>query len=272
MASKTSRLKSLLRATGSGGANIDDYEMVLPAAKECSERSLKLSVHSLEYLGSQNIRFLLTVIDTTEAKTAKREIEDLVANNMLLIQELQHRVANSLQIIALVLMQSVRRVSNDETQSHFQMAQNRVLSIAALQKQLSQSGAADVELRPYLVQLCQSIGISIIADPEILTIEVDAVEGSVSSSQSVSFGLIVTELVINALKHAYPVDQGGTIRVSYVTDGSAWTLEVEDDGVGMPLDDRPAAVAGLGTNIVEALAKGSCRPMFPERKPTRERA
>ena len=159
MASKTSRLKSLLRATGSGGANIDDYEMVLPAAKERSERSLKLSAHSLEYLGSQNIRFLLTVIDTTEAKTAKREIEDLVANNMLLIQELQHRVANSLQIIALVLMQSVRRVSNDETQSHFQMAQNRVLSIAALQKQLSQSGAADVELRPYLVQLCQSIGI-----------------------------------------------------------------------------------------------------------------
>ena len=73
---------------------------------------------------------------------------------------------------------------------------------------------------------------SIIADPEILTIEVDAVEGSVSLSQSVSFGLIVTELVINALKHAYPVDQGGIIRVSYVTDGSAWTLEVEDDGEG----------------------------------------
>ena len=96
---------------------------------------------------------------------------------------------------------------------------------------------------------------SIIADPEILTIEVDAVEGSVSLSQSVSFGLIVTELVINALKHAYPVDQGGIIRVSYVTDGTVWTLEVKDDGVGMPLDDRPAAVAGLGTNIVEALAR-----------------
>ncbi|MFW2351013.1 sensor histidine kinase [Qipengyuania sp.] len=249
------RLKSLLRATGSGGADIDDYEMLLPAAKDRSERSLKLSAHRLEYPGAQSIRLLLTVIDTTEAKTAKREMEDLIANNVMLMQELQHRVANSLQIIASVLMQSARRVSNDETRSHLQMAQNRVLSIATIQKQLSQSGADAVELRPYLEQLSESIGISMIADPNVLTIKVDVAKGSVSSGNSVSLGLIVTELVINSLKHAYPVDQGGTIQVRYVTNGPAWTLEVEDDGVGMPLDDKPAAVAGLGTNIVEALAR-----------------
>lgn len=250
------RLKSLLRATGSGGANIDDYEMLLPAAQDRPERSLKLSAHRLEYPGSQSIRLLLTVIDTTEAKTAKREMEDLIANNVMLMKELQHRVANSLQIIASVLMQSARRVSNDETREHLQMAQNRVLSIATIQKQLSQSGSDEVKLRPYVEQLCESIGISMIADPKILKIEVDVVDASVTAANSVSLGLIITELVINALKHAYPVDRGGTIKVGYVTNGRGWSLNVEDDGVGMHLKDKPpVAVAGLGTSIVEALAR-----------------
>lgn len=250
-----SRLKSLLRATSSGGVDIDNYEMSLRAAKGRGELCLKLSAHRLKYQGSRDIRLLLTVIDTTEARASQKEMEVLIANNVMLMQELQHRVANSLQIIASVLMQSARRVSNDETRSHLQMAQSRVLSIAKMQKQLSQSGAADVKLRPYLEQLCESIGISMIADPEILTIEVDVVDGDVSSANSVSLGLIVTELVINSLKHAYPVDQGGTIQVRYVTNSCGWTLEVEDDGVGMPQEHKPAAVAGLGTNIVEALAR-----------------
>ncbi|MEL1249281.1 sensor histidine kinase [Aurantiacibacter gilvus] len=249
------RLRSLLRATTSGGADIDDYEMLLRAADGRTERSLKLSAHRLEYQGARDLRLLLTVVDMTEAGLLRREMESLVANNVLLMQELQHRVANSLQIIASVLMQSARRVSNDETRSHLQMAQNRVLSIATIQKQLSQSGSADVKLRPYLEQLCESIGISMIADPEILTIDVDVMDGRVSSAASVSLGLIVTELVINALKHAYPVDQGGRILVRYTNKGRDWTLAVEDDGVGMPRLGKPAAVAGLGTNIVEALAR-----------------
>lgn len=249
------RLKSLLRATGSGGADIEKYELALRDPKNGGERCLELSAHRLEYEGSQSIRILLTVIDTTEAQASRKEKEALIANNVMLMQELQHRVANSLQIIASVLMQSARRVSNDETRTHLQMAQSRVLSVAAIQKQLSQSGSGDVSLRPYLEQLCDSIGISMIADPDILTIEVDVEDGSVTSADSVSMGLIVTELVINSLKHAYPADRGGTIKVRYAKDGRSWKLEVEDDGVGMPLEDKPAAVAGLGTNIVEALAR-----------------
>lgn len=249
------RLKSLLRATSLGGTDIDGYEMLLPATKGHTERSLKLSAHRLDYDGAPAVRLLLTVVDTTEAKAAKRDLEALIANNVMLMQELQHRVANSLQIIASVLMQSARRVSNDETRKHLQMAQNRVLSIATIQRQLAQSGAAEVKLRPYLEQLCESIGISMIADPDILTIDVDVVDVSVSSASSVSLGLIVTELVINALKHAYPMDQGGTIKVRYKTNGRGWTLEVEDDGVGMPVLDKPRAVAGLGTSIVDALAR-----------------
>jgi len=75
-----------------------------------------------------------------------------------------------------------------------------------------------------------------------------------TADASVSLGLIVTELVINALKHAFPDARGGKILVSYRSDGADWTLSVRDDGVGIPRGAEPV-VAGLGTSIVEALAK-----------------
>ena len=71
---------------------------------------------------------------------------------------------------------------------------------------------------------------------------------------SVSLGLIVTELVINALKHAFPRHRKGAIVVDYRSDGPAWTLSVRDTGVGMPAERR-APKPGLGTGIVEALSR-----------------
>ena len=71
---------------------------------------------------------------------------------------------------------------------------------------------------------------------------------------SVSLGLIVTELVINALKHAFPRHRKGKICVDYRSDGRAWTLSVRDTGIGMP-EDAADAKPGLGTGIVEALAR-----------------
>jgi two-component system, sensor histidine kinase PdtaS len=76
------------------------------------------------------------------------------------------------------------------------------------------------------------------------------------SSQAVSVGLIVTECVINALKHAFPSGrQGGRIVVTYKINGPDWTLSIADNGVGKPHDGAVDATSGLGTSIVQALAK-----------------
>jgi len=93
-----------------------------------------------------------------------------------------------------------------------------------------------------------------IPDREKLKLEVDSEPGSASADVSVSLGLIVTELVINALKHAFPAGRAGHILVRYATRGAGWTLSVQDDGVGMATGALPAR-AGLGTSIVQALAK-----------------
>jgi two-component system, sensor histidine kinase PdtaS len=247
------RLRSLLSATATGYAEIQAYEMDLKRTGRDS-RHLVLKAQKLDYGDDDPTRLLLTVADVTDARAAEKLKDDLLREKAILLQEVQHRVANSLQIIASVLMQSARKVPSEEVRSHLHEAHHRVMSIAAVQQQLVASRLGDVELRAYFTQLCQSLGASMIPPDKEISIGVNADESSVNANISVSLGLIVTELVINALKHAYPGRRGGEIKVEFNSHERGWTLAVGDDGVGMP-KDAAAAKSGLGTSIVEALAK-----------------
>ena len=247
------QLGSLLRATASGSAQIEAYEIDLHR-KDHAPRCLVLNARKLDDGDNDRVRLLLAITDVTLARAEARQKDDLIREKAILLQEVQHRVANSLQIIASVLMQSARKVQSEEARGHLQNAHHRVMSIAAVQRHLAVSTLADVALRPYFIQLCESLGASMIHDPERLSIAV-TVDGSVvDANASVSLGLIITELVINALKHAFPEPKHGKIVVDYRSDERKWTLSVKDDGVGMPKGERKAK-PGLGTGIVEALAK-----------------
>jgi two-component sensor histidine kinase len=127
------------------------------------------------------------------------------------------------------------------------------MSVAVLQQQLARSQSGDVELRTYFNGLCKSIGASMIRDHNQVTLAVAADDTTVRADVSISLGLIVTELVINALKYAFPDARKGKIVVGYQTQGADWTMSVSDDGVGMPADPTSTA-PGLGTSIVQALA------------------
>jgi two-component sensor histidine kinase len=248
----TSQLRSLLDATASGYADIPAYEMDLKRDGQ-DIRRLVLSAQKLVYADADHVRLLMSVADVTDARLAEKLKDDLLREKAILLQEIQHRVANSLQIIASVLLQSARRVQSDETRGHLYDAHQRVMSVAAVQQQLAASRLGDVELRAYFTDLCRSIGASMIRDHNQLTLEVSTDDSVISADVSVSLGLIVTELVINALKHAFPGLRKGKIVVDYRAQGTAWTLSVGDDGVGMP-PDAASAKPGLGTSIVEALA------------------
>ena len=128
------------------------------------------------------------------------------------------------------------------------------MSVAAIQQQLARGSVGEIELRPYLTDLCRSIGASMITDPEQFSLQVDADGTIVASEIAISLGLIVTELVINALKHGFPDQRHGEIKVDYHSDGVAWALSVSDDGVGMPPASADSHI-GLGTTIIQALAK-----------------
>lgn len=247
------KLASLLKATASGSAQIDAYEIDLERPEQESRR-LVVNARRLEDGDTTRTRLLLAITDVTDIRAAARLKDDLVREKAILMQEIQHRVANSLQIIASVLMQSARRVQSEEARGHLHNAHHRVMSIAAVQKQLSTSQAGKVELRTYFTQLCESLGASMIADPDRLSLSVTVDESAVDADVSISLGLIVTELVINALKHAFPEQSAGRIAVDYRSDGKDWSLSVSDNGIGLPTG-ADAPKAGLGTGIVEALAR-----------------
>jgi hypothetical protein len=132
------KLNSLLKATASGSAEIDAYEIDL-IRKDQTPRCLLVNAHKLDDADNERVRLLLAVTDVTLAREEARQKDDLLREKAILLQEVQHRVANSLQIIASLLMQSARRVQSAEARGHLHDAHYRVMSIAAVQRHLAAS-------------------------------------------------------------------------------------------------------------------------------------
>ena len=218
-------------------------------------RRLSLNAQKLDYAGAggDDGWIVLTVCDVTDVRQREQLREALTRDNALLLQEVRHRVANSLQIIASVLMLNARRVTSEEARGHLRDAHQRVIAIAELEQQLAVSSFEEVELQGYFGKLCDSLRASMIATSDQITLKVTGDTAAVAPSVSISLGLIVTELVINALKHAFP-ERKGAIVVDYQSRKSRWTLSVADDGVGMNVAQAPPR-PGLGAMIVEALAR-----------------
>jgi len=155
---------------------------------------------------------LLAIEDVTRRREAEREKDELLQQKEILLQEMQHRVANSLQIIASILLLKARTVQSEETRLHLQDAHQRVMSVATVQQQLQPSGLNEsIWIGPYLTRLCASLAASMIGERRPLSIKVQATSGSAVSAEAVSLGLIVTELVINALKHGFQGEGEGEI-------------------------------------------------------------
>jgi len=208
-----------------------------------------------------------TILLAIKDVTARRAIElekqkllddtgELLHQQRILLEEMQHRVANSLQIIASILMLKARAVASQETRDHLTDAHQRVMSVAAVQRHLhSIDGIDQIDVRAYLTKLCEGLASSMIGSDSPIAIEVTASEGTTGSAQAVSLGLIVTELVINAIKYAFPeASQGARISVGYTAGENGWRLRIADNGVGKG-DVQPTAGGGLGTAIVTALSK-----------------
>jgi two-component sensor histidine kinase len=221
------------------------------------ERSMLLNARKVFYEGNGHTTILLGLEDVTERRRTERAMQALLEQQKMLLAEMSHRVANSLQIIASILLMKAKIVDSPETRMHLQDAHRRVMSIASVQHQLQPSEMGEkIAIGPYLSKLCETLGASMIGDNRPVLIKVAAGAGSMVSSEAVSLGLITTELLINAIKHAFPnVAKAGRIDVGYETNGDNWKLSISDNGVGMP-DIRPSdKKSGLGTTLMKALAQ-----------------
>ncbi len=229
------------------------------------QRTMLLNARKVIYEESTDATILLAFTDVTARRAMEREkqelherTEDLLRQQRVLLQEMEHRVANSLQIIASILLLKARAVTSEESRAHLREAHQRVMSVAAVQSHLHASAGLDrIEVDDYLTKLCKSLAGSMISDDRV-ALRVAVGPGSIGSAQAVSIGLIVTELVINAIKYAFPAGRdNGEIMVTFESAVDSWRLVVSDNGVGKGAGafDTAVGTGGLGTVIVQALVK-----------------
>lgn len=188
-----------------------------------------------------------------EVRAARDRFEALAAERALLLREVNHRVGNSLQIVAALLHLQASAAQSPEVKTELQAANKRVLAVAQVHRRLYTSeDVQSVALDQYLEALADDLRRSAdIGGAGSLSLDADPVE--VDPDRAVAVGVIVTELVLNALKHAYP-DGEGPIRVKLRAEGDERArLIIADDGVGrIPNGGKPAK--GLGQTIVRAMA------------------
>jgi chemotaxis protein methyltransferase CheR len=218
---------------------------------------MRLNARQVFYEGGADATILLGIEDVTERRALELQKDELIKKKDMLLDEIQHRIANSLQIIAGIILMKANLVGSEESRLLLQDTHDRVISIATVQQQLNASGImGPIEIVPYLERLGDALAVSMIGDARPITLKVVGTAGSLSSRQAESIGLITTELVMNALKHAFP-DQNmkGRINVAYDVDGTNWKLSVADNGVGKPDGVFAEPKTGLGTGIIKALAQ-----------------
>ncbi len=235
---------------------ITDYE-VEHEFPHLGTRTMLLNARQVFYKEGAETTILLGIEDITARRILERDKDDLLRQKDVLLEEIQHRIANSLQIIAGIILMKANAVSSEETRTLLRDTHDRVVSIATVQQQLYASGiVGPIEMLPYLQRLGAALAASMIRDARPITLKVVGVAGSLNARQAESVGLIATELVMNALKHAFP-DQNikGRINVAYDVDGTNWKLSVADNGIGKPDGVFAQTKTGLGTGIIKALAQ-----------------
>lgn len=190
-------------------------------------------------------------------RATEAALNDTIQQKDTQLLEMQHRIANSLQIIASILQTKARAVESEETRGHLQDAYQRVMSVAAVQEQLKASRHGDaVAVGPYLQRLCEALAASMIGGDRAISVTVSAAAGERPTGEVLSLGLIVTELLINAVKYAFPDPAAcGRITVDYRAGPAGWSLSVSDDGVGLAASVDGNPTSGLGTSLVAALAR-----------------
>jgi two-component sensor histidine kinase len=209
--------------------------------------------HDLKLARDEVRAINLTLEERVKARTADLAMARERAE--VLLTEVNHRVANSLQLVAVLVGMQLRSVTDTAAKEALRETQSRISAISLIHKSLYTSGdVTNVALNDYLGAMLGNMETAMRKDGHTAILKCYLEPISLSTDASVSLGVAVQELVTNAFKYAYPEDQPGEVRVRLkrLGDGKA-ELTVEDDGVGIA-PNAPHTGTGLGSKIIHSMA------------------
>lgn len=194
--------------------------------------------------------------DITERKRAEEELSASLKEKELLVREVYHRVKNNLQTISSLLSLQSESIPDPAVREMFVENQHRIRSMSMIHERLYRSRTlARIDIREYLQGLASSLFRTYAVNRQI-TLHVDVRDVSLSADASIVCGLIVNEMMSNALKHAFPDGRTGTITLTmFPNSGATYELTFADDGVGLPAGFDPHATRTLGMNLITSLTE-----------------
>jgi two-component system, sensor histidine kinase PdtaS len=173
-----------------------------------------------------------------------------------MLGEIHHRVKNNLQVLYSLLAMQTSTVEDKAAVNVLRESQNRVKSMALIHQRLYESAdLVHVDFRVFLEEFVPELLASYGSDPGLISVSVTGVEAPLPISMAIPCGLVVNELVSNALKHAFPDNRRGRIEIALVTEPNAIVaLSVRDDGIGIPNELDLERTGTLGLQLVTSLA------------------
>jgi two-component sensor histidine kinase len=189
-----------------------------------------------------------------QQKRGRDQLRSSLDEKEVLLKEIHHRVKNNLQVISSLLNLQSSHVRDENDMEIFRESQNRIRSMALIHEKLYQSGNVSiVDFPQYARSLANTLFRSYRSADSNVSLEVDFGDVSLGIDAAVPCGLIINELLSNALKHAFPGNRGGKVLLGLRAQGGKTRLTVKDDGIGVPGSVDVACPDSLGLQLVNTL-------------------
>ncbi|MCP4657214.1 MAG: response regulator [bacterium] len=191
-----------------------------------------------------------------ELRTRNEQLIAALKEREALMKEILHRTKNNMAMICSLLNLQIARIEDEQLTQILRDTWSRVRSLVFVQDKLYYSGdLSNLDLKNYLRDLAQTVFNNLLMVPGKVTLRSDFESVIVSPNTAIPCGLIVNELLTNALKYAFPGERTGEIRVALTTDGNEVGIEVSDNGVGMPEDFDLRKTNSLGLRLITEFAE-----------------
>jgi two-component system, chemotaxis family, CheB/CheR fusion protein len=247
-------LRTLLENVGDRDTDFQDFEITqsLPAH---SPRILLLNARKIRDARHEQ-SILMTIAEITDRRQAEAQIHNSLAEKEVLLREIHHRVKNNLQIVSSLLSLQSNRVTDPQTTAILQDSQNRVCAMASIHEILYRSlDFANLNFAEYIQTLVNNLFASYTIERSAVVLRVDvAASLNIDVDRAVICGLIINELVTNALKHGFAADRHGELLINLRVSGeNLLTLLVANNGRELPKDFDVRQVRSMGLNLVMSL-------------------
>ena len=227
--------------------------------KDGSKYRLRWSIDPIKNENGEITHFVAVQRNITDEWKRRQRLQDVIKERELLVKETHHRIKNNLATVTGLLELQIMKSDSDDVRDALSESMNRIQSIGAIHEKLYETeGLASITIDTYIKELIEQFGSSIATLDNSATInfELDLQPISLKTRQAVPLGLIINELITNAHKHAFDSDSdSGTVTISCAKEDEQVTVEVSDNGKGLPNDFDIQQTDSLGLKLIETLAK-----------------